>query len=417
MPPPNRLAADIADVLRNPYQPNHFQTPYSSHYASAYMQSQPALYTTPEGYTLSSTYNPRAPAYNSPSVRGSNTQSFGRGRGRGRGQGHRPQTGSTPHQYAQRSTSSYNMGNARCTYQGCSFTSSPKSVEIHMMDRHLIYPPGWEKHKKMSDWDADPSLKGKPVPIQGTSVILDDPEMLDAWLAERRKRFPTAQRVEEKNTRLEEAIARGQLPPMGSNLRGKKRRYEEEQDSQRRGKRFNNYEMNRKPGPRTQLMTSVETRTAPLPSPTGTASSVVPGPVAQSSREEKIKDDDNDNDDETPEVLSSKKPISPDNAIADVATGTEEKAAEISKTSQTAFKIPKRKEPRLAPRNPFASRPALLRNLLLPEIRMTVSNLSQAIRFIVDNDFLRDVELKPGQANNGLIEVLDSAALTNDPQD
>lgn len=48
---------------------------------------------------------------------------------------------------------------------------------------------------------------------------------------------------------------------------------------------------------------------------------------------------------------------------------------------------------------------------------MTVSNLSQAIRFIVDNDFLRDVELKPGQANNGLIEVLDSATLTNDPQD
>jgi hypothetical protein len=29
---------------------------------------------------------------------------------------------------------------------------------------------------------------------------------------------------------------------------------------------------------------------------------------------------------------------------------------------------------------------------------MTVSNLSQAIRFLVDNDFLRNVELTPGQA-------------------
>jgi hypothetical protein len=29
-----------------------------------------------------------------------------------------------------------------------------------MMDRHLIYPPGWEKRKKGGDWDADPSLKG-----------------------------------------------------------------------------------------------------------------------------------------------------------------------------------------------------------------------------------------------------------------
>jgi len=36
---------------------------------------------------------------------------------------------------------------------------------------------------------------------------------------------------------------------------------------------------------------------------------------------------------------------------------------------------------------------------LLPEIRVTVSNLSQAIRFLVDNDFLENVELKPGEAN------------------
>lgn len=44
--------------------------------------------------------------------------------------------------------------------------------------------------------------------------------------------------------------------------------------------------------------------------------------------------------------------------------------------------------------------------LLLPEIRMTVSNLSQAIRFLVDNDFLHNVELKPGQANERMIEVI-----------
>lgn len=40
---------------------------------------------------------------------------------------------------------------------------------------------------------------------------------------------------------------------------------------------------------------------------------------------------------------------------------------------------------------------------------MTVSNLSQAIRFIVDNDFLRDVELKPGQAaEKHRIHIIDS---------
>ena len=37
---------------------------------------------------------------------------------------------------------------------------------------------------------------------------------------------------------------------------------------------------------------------------------------------------------------------------------------------------------------------------------MTVSNLSQAIRFLVDNDFLDNVELKPGQEGERKIEVV-----------
>jgi hypothetical protein len=41
---------------------------------------------------------------------------------------------------------------------------------------------------------------------------------------------------------------------------------------------------------------------------------------------------------------------------------------------------------------------------------MTVSNLSQAIRFLVDNDFLENVELKPGDAKEKMIEVLDDGA-------
>lgn len=44
--------------------------------------------------------------------------------------------------------------------------------------------------------------------------------------------------------------------------------------------------------------------------------------------------------------------------------------------------------------------------LLLPEIRVTVSNLSQAIRFLVENDFLRDVEMKPGEAGEKMIEII-----------
>lgn len=373
----NSLVANVTDVLRNPYRLNQLQTPYSAHYASAYMQSQPALYTTPEGYTLSSTYNPQAAAYSSPSAQRSGPHSFGRGRG----QGHRLRTGSTPHHYAQRGASWYKAGDARCTYQGCSFSGSPKSIETHMMDRHLIYPPSWEKDKKQSDWDADPSLRGyaclcspvrkyetnwpaiiyrKTVPIQGTSLMLDTPEALDAWLAERRKRWPTAERVKEKSVRMKEAIARGQLPPMSSNLRGKKRRYEEGQDSQRRGKRFNN-EINRWSGSRTRPTTSGTTPAPSQPSPADIASSVISAPVAQSLSEETFREEEED--DETPEVLSSKKLIRPGCAIADAATSAEEKTAETPNASQTAYKVPRKKEPRLPPRSPFGSRPALLRNV------------------------------------------------------
>ena len=41
---------------------------------------------------------------------------------------------------------------------------------------------------------------------------------------------------------------------------------------------------------------------------------------------------------------------------------------------------------------------------------MTVSNLSQAIRFLVDNDFLENVEMRPGQAAEKMIEVIGSSS-------
>ena len=46
----------------------------------------------------------------------------------------------------------------------------------------------------------------KPIPIQGTTIILDDPDVLDAWIAERKRRWPSANLVEEKKRKREEAI-------------------------------------------------------------------------------------------------------------------------------------------------------------------------------------------------------------------
>jgi hypothetical protein len=125
------------------YRANASSQYMSSHYTQAYMQTaSPGWYqpsTTAQGYTSSSTYNPGP----SRAGNGNPTPAF------------RP----TLPPYSQTS-SWYQPGGHRCTYKGCAFTGSQKTVEVHMMDRHLIYPPGWEKRNKQNDWDADPSLKG-----------------------------------------------------------------------------------------------------------------------------------------------------------------------------------------------------------------------------------------------------------------
>jgi hypothetical protein len=94
-----------------------------------------------QGYAYSSTYNPLAvpsTSFNYVSSINNNT---------------RPSRAAPVMQW-------YTSGKSKCTYLGCTFTGSANSVEIHMMDRHLIYPPGWHTRKHQADWDTDPSLKG-----------------------------------------------------------------------------------------------------------------------------------------------------------------------------------------------------------------------------------------------------------------
>ena len=53
---------------------------------------------------------------------------------------------------------------------------------------------------------------------------MDSPEAIDAWIEERRKRWPTVTRVQEKEKRLEEAYNRGDLNAISD--RSKRRRNE-----------------------------------------------------------------------------------------------------------------------------------------------------------------------------------------------
>lgn len=124
----------VAAALANPY------SPYPSHYTQPYQRQS----TTLDGYTISSAYTP---SMNSSSVSSGGNRII---------EPKRSQQTFNP----QSSASWYQPGNNKCSYPGCNFSGPHKALEIHKMDRHLIYPPRWEKRKQKSDWDADPSLKG-----------------------------------------------------------------------------------------------------------------------------------------------------------------------------------------------------------------------------------------------------------------
>ncbi|KAF8622889.1 hypothetical protein AX15_006654 [Amanita polypyramis BW_CC] len=375
----SQAAHVLASALANPY------AQYSSHYAQALTKAVHRP-TTAEGYTLSSTYTAGHTRPQLPIPTPTN---------------HRP---ATQHRY--QSSGWYQAGNCRCSYHGCSFIGSQKSVEIHMMDRHLIYPLGWEKRKKKTEWDADPSLKGKSIAIYGTNVFLDTPEALEAWITERKKRWPTTQRVAEKKRKLEEAIERGQILPQDSSFPNKRRRQDRRQgaakkefpsrfraDSQRKGK---------------------ERETVSGPAPTAphskNAQPQPPNPSNQFTTHADFESGSSEDGDEAPEILSSRPPAPVDDRLRKPpfnVVGNEPEGKTVSKGVKSS-RGAHRPTPKRPPHNPFASRPTLLRNLLLPEIRMTVSNLSQAIRFLVDNDFLAGVELTPGEADKKLVQVLDA---------
>ncbi|KAF5374956.1 hypothetical protein D9758_000193 [Tetrapyrgos nigripes] len=386
---------------------NPFPQACSSHYAQAYMQNYaPQPLTTPEGYTYSSTYTSAA----QPTLQYATAP--------------KPPKTSI---FAANSTW-YQPGNVRCTYKNCTFTGSSKTVEIHMMDRHLIYPPGWEKRKKTQDWDADPSFKGKSIPIQGTKILLDTPAAVEAWIAERKKRWPTSERVEEKKRKLEEATARGQFTAEELGLFSKKRRRVEDDNhvNNGRGRGMRGRGRGGRRGGFADIGlrgrgTMNEKQSKEINKPEAMDDATVPTPQAptlpMTNTADSSLSDDSDDDSE-PEVVSSKVSSKVD-TIASHQTNTDA-LVEDPKPAPKETKPPvlnrQPRQPKRPPPNPFAPKTSLLRNLLLPEIRMTVSNLSQAIRFIVDNDFLRDVEVKPGEADEALIKVESSTTIDTDSQ-
>ncbi|KAF8507184.1 nuclear fragile X mental retardation-interacting protein 1-domain-containing protein [Russula emetica] len=382
---PASVARSLTSALANPYSRSIPHTP--QHHVNSH------------GYTYSSAYNPSSyPSISAPSF--SNLPSASAGRSL-------PPRGPPP-------THWYTPGNSKCTYSGCTFTGSANSVQTHMMDRHLIYPPGWHTRRRQPDWDADPSLKSKPIPILGTNVRLDTPEEIAAWIAERKRRWPTEARVVEKKRKLEQAMANGELHPDHLALMGGKRfrplSFDADVTRTKRGRGGASFGFGgsrgrgRGRGRGAYSRNLVHERSAAHndddAAPEVMSAKRPPGIVAYgSSSDAELEKPHAVNDQPGPTITSSSR-----NGPEAVSASQQSSLPKAESANRPRRAPPS--QPKMPPRNSFAARPSLLRNLLLPEIRVTVSNLSQAIHFLVENDFLENVELKPGEANEKRIEVL-----------
>jgi len=252
------------------------------------------------------------------------------------------------------------------------------------MDRHLIYPSGWEKRQKKRDWDADPSLKGcvrlhslldlkwspntkihrKPIPIQGTNIVLDSPEILEAWIAERKKRFPTSDRIENKKRKMQEAVARGQLDLTEAGLANKRRKVEriDSYPKRRQGQPTKGHPRIGRDSEKARVLDSGWPARAPKSSLQLVERLVSPSACSETGSCSEAEDN------EAPECRSSKidtaYPIALQHCVEiDVYDQACSAATAVGSKEVRNFKQKHIQQPKPPLRNPFASRPTLLRNV------------------------------------------------------
>ncbi|THH18406.1 hypothetical protein EW146_g2570 [Bondarzewia mesenterica] len=393
-------AQALTSALANPYA--QYQSP---HYAQAYAQYYAAGHQGAGNTGYSSAYTaPTAdPSFSAPST------SFD---ARGRGGAH---AGHNRAASQQQPTHWYSSGNSRCTQPGCAFAGSAKAVEIHMMDRHLIYPPGWDKRRRRSDWDADPSLKGKPVLIQGTSISLDTPEALEKWIEERKRRWPTDDRVFAKKKGSWRRLWRADRYILTIRACGRTRGGGSTSLEVRRGTEVGERGAGAEDAVVGEVLTVDEVPT-------------VDGAGAGAEEEDSSSSSDSESDvDGPPEAVSSKAPSgllesaahpssagdkdgvelesSQDPSVPLVMESAAPPSADTQGTRPCSGSYPLHQAHPETPTS--AAETATTQSFWLASITPAkLSNLSQAIHFLVHNDFLENVELKPGDADQKMIEVI-----------
>ncbi|WFD28378.1 hypothetical protein MNAN1_003388 [Malassezia nana] len=251
---------------------------------------------------------------------------------------------------------------SRCTFS----TSSELELMLHRADRHLVYPPGGmeelrrrdpmrvsEERERLAQMRKGGTRAADGPPdstILGLNIKLDTPELIEEWIRQRKKRFPTAALVAQKQARIQRrATPRSLSSEAGSHA------------------------PSRDPQP---------------PSSPRPAASAQHARTSSSSSSSSDSDSDSDSDMD---------PVR--DAVSTTCTPSKQFCqAHPPPTLASDDGRPRRRaRPRRAAPHPFEV-PDLLRRLLEREILQHVDALAQWLDFVLDNDFLSCVERERGEA-------------------
>lgn len=191
---------------------------------------------------------------------------------------------------------------------------------------------------------------------------MNTPEDIEAWIAERKKRFPTANRVADKKTKLEEAVARGQLPFDDNPRFAKRPRLEEPNHGASRGRTSGRgrWKRNGPPGGFDGAVGTKPSATKYAPEP---SSPRIPLPTQPPVS---VDCDLSDSDDGPPETLSTKNTVPESLPLPVIFQNSVNEDVKPSLSEKpTGPGRPARRQPRGPPPIPFGQNAPLLRNVRL----------------------------------------------------
>jgi len=247
---------------------------------------------------------------------------------------------------------------------------------LHRADRHLVYPPGGldelrrrdpmriaeerERQARMRRGGSHATDGPADSTILGLNIRLDTPELVDEWIRQRRKRFPTAANMEQKRKDAERPTRRGTEWHVSVPNDSDTSSDASESDSSAAGTSDSDEsDSSSSDGPPESASTRIEP--SPRPDTRSVCRFYAQGHCSYGEQCRYLHDE-------------SKRPAPAD---------------------EPATK--RRRMPRPPPPNPFAV-PDLLHQLLQTEIVQHVDKLAQLIQFVLDNDMLRAVERQVGDA-------------------